>query len=370
MKFKKFAWMTFFSLLLIFSLIVGTIFSGLDDNAHKNRIRDFYIIPQNTIDVVYIGSSSVHTCIYPTLTWKKSGFTSYCFSMDKCSYISILPMLKEALRVQKPKLVVIDIDEFTLPDNYMDDEHPVMYWFESSKWNSTKIEAINKSIPAENKSYYYFPFINTHSIFSDFTKIKESFSLFKKYYIEKEKAKVYFKGSTISNIKRKDIVRLLNRDDFKETKPMNSVAEKYLDELLEYCKTCGTEILFIDYPKGRLKGDTELYNKVYTLPVIQKKIEDSGFKVLNYNLLDNPANITTSDFMIPESHLNVFGCEKFTEYISDYLSENYNLKSDYSEETIAGWNSDSEYVDSIIEKAKNDKNEVFLNENNIPGYMN
>lgn len=143
-----------------------------------------------------------------------------------------------------------------------------------------------------------------------------------------------------------------------------------MNQVLDYCKTCGTEILFIDYPKGRIKDDVDLYSKVFVIPTIQKIIEQKGFNVLNYNNMDNPADITVNDFFKPESHLNIYGCQKFTKYFSDYLVSNYNIKSNHSEEVINQWNNDTEYVNSLINKLSEDSNKkVVVNENTLKNYM-
>lgn len=147
MKIKKTIWICSLSFILILCLLAGSFVSAFEDIKNENRIRDFYLIPENTLDVVFVGSSSVHTCFYPTVAWKNSGFTSYCLGMDRCSYITILPMIKEVIRTQHPKLIVVDIDEFTLPDNYMENEHPIFYCLDSFPWNKTKLETINNDIP-------------------------------------------------------------------------------------------------------------------------------------------------------------------------------------------------------------------------------
>ncbi|MCQ2483898.1 MAG: hypothetical protein MJ168_01045 [Clostridia bacterium] len=368
MKFKK----IFLVIILSIALAVGTyavsIITIYDGNKNQQRIQDFYTIPENTLDVVFVGSSSVHTCFYPTLAWKHYGFTSYCLGMDRCSYVTILPMVKEAIRTQHPKLIVIDIDEFTLSENYMDNEHPILYWYDSVPHNNTKLDFVKEAIPAKSRPYYYLPFIRTHSKISDNNQIKESISLFKRYKLDNDPS-VYLKGAELSNIIEQDVQYLIDYNKITERKKINKTAEKYLNQLIDYCKDCDTPILFIDYPKGRIANDTEYYEKVYYIPEIQRIIENNGLFFLNYNTLNNPAKITIYDFFKPDAHLNVYGCEKFTTYFSDYIVNNYDIISSHSEETVKQWNSDSDFADSIINNLKNNKKDFVINESNISDIM-
>lgn len=67
--------------------------------------------PNNTLDALFFGHSGVFCGINPMEMYAKYGFTSY-----DCSFASQMPwetteFLRETLKRQKPKVVVVDVDQ-------------------------------------------------------------------------------------------------------------------------------------------------------------------------------------------------------------------------------------------------------------------
>ena len=56
--------------------------SLISKNYFNTKIRGFYELEPNSLDVVFIGSSNVHCNINPNVIWNQYGITSYDFSCD------------------------------------------------------------------------------------------------------------------------------------------------------------------------------------------------------------------------------------------------------------------------------------------------
>ena len=65
-------------------------------------------------------------------------------------------------------------------------------------------------------------------------------------------------------------------------------------------------------------------------------IEQSGYKVINFNKIDD-LNIDFDKDLYNSAHLNVYGATKYTLYFSKYLKDNYNLKDHRKNEKDSSW---------------------------------
>ena len=73
-----------------------------------NHAYTFYQNPKNSIDVLFIGSSHVHNGIDISLLYKEYGISSYDFSSSGQPLPTSYFYVKEALKTQKPKLIIFD----------------------------------------------------------------------------------------------------------------------------------------------------------------------------------------------------------------------------------------------------------------------
>ena len=69
----------------------------------------FYALDDNTLDVVFIGSSNIHCNINPNIIWHNYGITSYNYSCDQQELGTTVYYLKQVFETQSPKVVVIDV---------------------------------------------------------------------------------------------------------------------------------------------------------------------------------------------------------------------------------------------------------------------
>ena len=67
-------------------------------SASYERMRGFYSLPKNTLDIVFIGTSHLYYGIVPMKLWEDYGITSYVLAQEtqiiECSYAYIKEVLK------------------------------------------------------------------------------------------------------------------------------------------------------------------------------------------------------------------------------------------------------------------------------------
>ena len=116
------------------------------DYATSSTFMNFYDIKEDTIDVLFLGSSHAVDAFIPQELYEEYGITSYNFGSTNQSVALSYYLLKETLRFQQPQAVVIDAyfmfsrydDERPL-NSTEDDLRPAM---DHMKWSPVKLEAI------------------------------------------------------------------------------------------------------------------------------------------------------------------------------------------------------------------------------------
>ncbi|MEG2082854.1 MAG: hypothetical protein RR011_06455, partial [Oscillospiraceae bacterium] len=102
---KQFLHLASFAVLalgLIFAM--GQLFRDKD-----TTLASFYSEPKNTIDVITVGSSHVNSGVIPAVFWQDYGINAHnVYSWSQPIWISY-HYIKEALRLQSPKVVVVDL---------------------------------------------------------------------------------------------------------------------------------------------------------------------------------------------------------------------------------------------------------------------
>ncbi|MEG0020846.1 MAG: hypothetical protein RR728_09885, partial [Oscillospiraceae bacterium] len=87
---------------LIFAM--GQLFRDKD-----TTLASFYSEPKNTVDVIAVGSSHVNSGVIPAVFWQDYGINAHnVYSWGQPMWISY-HYIKEALRFQSPKVVVLDM---------------------------------------------------------------------------------------------------------------------------------------------------------------------------------------------------------------------------------------------------------------------
>lgn len=105
-----------FLLILIFLLqriSLAVQVYGTEQSEPDRRACLFFELPKNTVDCLFIGTSHVYCSYIPQRIYDEAGITSASIATSSQSYQNTYWLLKEALRYQKPKVVIMDIHSIT-----------------------------------------------------------------------------------------------------------------------------------------------------------------------------------------------------------------------------------------------------------------
>ena len=127
-----------------------------------------------------------------------------------------------------------------------------------------------------------------------------------------------------------------------EAYELSADKKNVLDELLDYCGSLNKEVLFIAAPfaEGKYTYDIQRDNNA-TIDYIRAK----GFTVLDCNadeILDE-LNFDYSTDFINALHTNYLGAQKYTDFLSEYLKNHYELPDRRGDDAYEPWERGYEY---------------------------
>lgn len=287
---------------------------------NTNTFQDFYKLKKNTVDVLFMGNSHAVAAFNPQVIYDTYGITSYNLGSEQQSLLITYYWLREALKYQSPRAVVLETYSFhKYKDAYIYNalncsEGAVRKGMDSMKLSPLKIEAmgaIERIDPTQIGLSYLLLNIRYHTRWyelgeNDYTEIEmidhggiKGFSAMKDFSFE-------VKDSTIKNSD-------LNKA---EAEPMAEIADIYLPQIIELCKKENIKLIFVKIPClesiERYKTTKEFADK-NDIPFYDLN-EDTLYKKIEYDIEK-----------YKYGHVNYRGAELISHFIGGLLLNDYDI---------------------------------------------
>ncbi len=317
-------------------VLCAVIYVLCDLFEHENalmsrRYETFYDLEKNTVDGIIVGTSGIDRYWMAAKAYDDHGMTVYPLSTDSQPAWLVTEVIDEALKYQDPKLVIIDIRPFASTPgagNGIQPEIATRRLIDAMNFTSiNRLQAIFKSVDTlkeidpeteANALDLYFSFIKYHSRWSEnnfsFDEMKVFTSKYMGFYILE-----YASVKSMKNFPK------AKKTDIRS--PLDPVCENALDDLLEYLKDKDFEVLFLNTPHYMPTYEAGRTNTVCD------KIEEAGFKYLNYTMSDKLLNVNRDYY--DDGHVNYYGAVTFTDMFANYLLENYDFTDYRDNEKVA-----------------------------------
>ncbi|MCR5420023.1 MAG: SGNH/GDSL hydrolase family protein [Lachnospiraceae bacterium] len=285
------------------------------------RITREYYAQSRYSEVIFVGSSTVHSAIDPLVLWQEKGISSYVrANASQPMWISYY-MIEDALKCHKPKLVCLDMTFIKYADDFVE-EPSTRKALDGMRLSSSKIKCIEASMGEDEKmADYLMPLFRFHSRWKELSidDIKLA------YYNKPVTLNGYLKDDGVAPVTEKELVYTKEGD--LQLSPRNI---EYLRKSIELCQKNGVEIFLFKTPAHSSNwsvGYDEQIGKI------------AGEYNVNYINFDEYNDIIGLDYSTdtPDegSHLNSFGADKFSEYLAGYLADNYEIKDQRNERRFA-----------------------------------
>lgn len=284
------------------------------DIPEGSMIAEFYDETMNH-DVIFIGDCEVYENINPIVMWEEYGVSSYVRGTSQQLMWQSYYILEETLQYETPSVVVLNVLSMRFDEPNSEEYNRLT--FDNMKMSKIKIAAIKASMTeGESLIDYIFPLLRYHYRWSELTS---------------EDIKYYFTKDDVTHngyILRTDIKPA---NDVPAGRPLadytfGEKAYEYLDKITALCKEKGIELVLVKAPTvypywyDEWNEQMEEYAAANDVTYINfvPLAEEMG---IDYNT-------DTSDGGI---HLNVYGSQKYTEYLGNILVDKFNL-ADHSDD--------------------------------------
>lgn len=343
-------------LISVFFVCEKTLMLKSEDGIEQ--MQSYYLQKENTVDVLFLGSSHIYCDINTGILWDEYGMASYDLGGAEQPYWNSYYFLKEALKTQRPKVVVLDITIPGIRSVQFQPENWVVTNLYGMKWNKNRIDATKASTLEQSYQRLLFPMYTIHGRYND---------LKKNDFIDINRD-ISYKGFDF-----RDNTRAFERPEVEnvtDLTPMTEKEEKYFRLILELAKEENIPLLLISVPFAVNEDAQKIYN--YTFEIGREE----GIEGIDFNKLYDEIGMDFENDMADEFHLNIPGSKKFTTYLGKILKEKYSVPDHRGDEEYFSWNLDAlnqrqevasyylnhpESLESYIEQLKNDEYVTFIN---------
>lgn len=314
---------------IIFILIFAVLFSGASriltspgDYRNYQWIVGFYEEPKNSLDAVYVSSSTGYAYWNSLTAWDQYGIAVYPYTSNAQHFITTEYLIREVRKTQPDAVFIVNTN--TIGDERMTVEnlhHLLDYMpFSVNKLLLTNYLAKTAGLSWEEALELYVPLYRYHDRWSDIHTADFT------YKIDGLKGASNYDSYWNYSL---DITDIYMRDDGKA--PLETHISDAVISLMDYCEEENVRILFVTVPRA------ETEERVQQLNELNAMLEARGFDTLN--LLDQPelCGLDLEQDFYNEGHTNVHGSVKYTQYLAEYLMENYGFQSKHGDEAYASW---------------------------------
>lgn len=301
-----------------------------DDEA--NEIHAFYGEPEDSLDVLFIGSSPLLRGVSPMLMWKEYGFTGYVRASALQAPAVSYGLLAESLQKQSPKVVVLLCDNIFLEYDYAEREGDLRRGLDGMKMSMHKLEIIREVTEADEHQSalsYAFPLMRYHDRWKEIDLAEDKPEPLLEHSFRK------------GNVFLGYAAGLEYPEGFMEptgepAPAFDADAKAYIEKSIALCREKGIPVVLLHLPK--LSWSYEESAAVEAFAV------DNGAVYLDLDQENIRAQVGTdpqTDYF-DQGHMNISGSIKVSRWLGSWLDAHYDLPdhrddSVYAEEWNADW---------------------------------
>jgi hypothetical protein len=285
------------------------------------------------VEVALIGGSHAVNGFNPTAIWRSSRIKAYNFSFAGEPMYMTYAYLKELFKKRTFRLVVVDLYYIGLQNQYFSHDNYVFGVVRNMKWSKDKLDFIQNCVSREERWKYYFPFYSYHSKWSN--PAANDFWLGSDYHFERY---------------ADEPVSFEAWDDTEQIADMPENSEIYLRKVIELIQENNCEVLLTGLPhryNDAYAPDVWVEDEYPVYNCAKKIAAEYGVEVLQYNdtILKEIGFVPEAD-MYNKGHMNIYGSEKVSAYLGEYIKNNYNV-TQISTETEDLWDTYMKKYDEV-----------------------
>ena len=295
-----------FVLIAVFMLVYANyVFTPKHDYGICSMVT-YYGQEKDTIDVLTIGTSLAYSGINTNVLWKEFGITSYNLCSAEQPFWVSYYLLKEALKTQHPKVILLDAKPAIYTRDYSKRGRTILSTF-GIRGMENRVNAILACVetPLDAQSYI----LGLPEVHSNYPKLTPDDFIFPpdnggrggswKGYIEADVIEKHEKPSIVWNNAKRS---------------MNDREEEYARKIFELAEENHIQMIVVGFPNPDYANDHLYYNALFQIA------GEYGIRSVNYNDPELRFGLRYSSDFADWQHLNVKGSITFTRKLGQDLA--------------------------------------------------
>lgn len=268
---------------------------------------NLYRQPENTVDVLAVGTSMVYAGVNPNVLWQEYGIAAYDLCSAEQPFWVSYYVIREALKTQHPQLILLDAKPSIYVQDYSRRGRTILSTF-GIRGLDNRLGAILACVekPADALDYILgLPQVHDNYAtvtWSDFVIPPDNGGRGENWkgFIEMDAVEHHQRPSMVwTGVKRS----------------MNQREEEYARRIFELCRDEGIEVMLIGMPNPDYAGDHMYYNALWAVA------EEYGVTGVNFNQPELRFGLRYSTDFADWQHLNVKGSITLSRALGAQLRE-------------------------------------------------
>lgn len=280
------------------------IFSWKDTaGSYKSSMETFYGLDRNSVDVLFLGSSHCYCAVDVSNLWKNHGIAAYSMAISGQDLASSYHCLVEALKTQKPKVVLLEI-----------------YY---GVWHGYAVRGnVYRNLLAYRPSLNFLQAIRSIAEEEEWKDFALKWPILHTRYRELQKEdflreRSVYMGYTADFVPQPVELRSY---DGEEAVPIGEEEEEWLCRIMSLAKEEDIQLCFFLAPVAEEEYRLKMHKYVQDLA------ESHGVPYLNLLQLREELELDPNTDFLDAQHMSHYGAQKVTGYLGTYLKENYVLE--------------------------------------------
>ncbi len=322
----------FLAVILPFFMFTGVIYEKASTKNKINewsrkRFEEFYALPKNSIDLLFIGSSHSYCTFDPEVFDEYAGVSSYQLGMPEqyadTSYYTLL----DTLNYQQPEAVVMEIYWGVLDKPFNHKQADSLFQALSNKPLETQYK--EQVFPLNEKIKYglkpirfqqdFIAYLNNRLI----NKIRNDYGFSHLKEIQEGEEYYRSKGYIYCDY-------IMTPEQYKKIKQgigfnggkwsLDKTQKEYLEKIIRLCAEKEIALFWVTAPVSniyfsKITEYENIHNSVSTLA------EKNGIPYMDFNMINKEENLFSDDVFRDGAHLNDNGAKVATKYFAEYYKK-------------------------------------------------
>ena len=294
---------------------------------NEQRFEEFYSLPTNSLDIVFLGSSHSYCTFDPEIFDNKLNTNSFQLGMPLQHPDSTYYTLQEVLNYQNPKMVVMEVYWDLLQNDF--ELNQVKTLFQVLENETLKNNYIKEDFPLSEKVKYNTNILKYQADYfaykgNEFNqKIKTKFNVKDKESKKQVGTEEYrSKGYVYCNYQmledeynKTNQFKNLDGRDFSFSKTQKD----FLLKIINLCKENNIQLVFVTAPIANVSMD---YIKNYNIinEQISNFAKENNVFYIDYNIINEKDSLLTNENFRDDAHLNHSGVEIVSNHFINLLT--------------------------------------------------